>query len=753
VREITAAIEMLDISMPKEHELRASVADRIVRSLSYPAMTNRYEYIVEAHPLTFEWAFHNSTEDQLPWRKFSEWLRIGRGVYWASGKAGSGKSTLMKHIFDSGKTRKYLETWAGDTPLCLASFFFWNSGLPEQRSQVGCLRALLFQILTKYPDLIPLVLPELWTSLYSESVRQGRIDDNPSQAWTLKQLMGTFKVIVRQKSVPIKICFLIDGLDEFDGDHDEMARLFKEITNSEDVKVCLSSRPWIVFEDLFGTCEGLLLQNLTHRDIQMYVGDRLVGNDAFQRLASRDPVHAENLKLEIVDKAEGVFLWVKLVVQSLLNGIRNRDSLSDLWDRLRLLPRELKPLYDRLLDLIEPIYLHWVSKAFQILRANHTLINGPRSMPDWRRTGVSPLSLRGFYLAMNTEGDIETIRKLNPSQLPVLILDYNDMVLRLTARCAGFLEVPVVSHCEPRTTSLVQYFHRTARDFLESKATWSKLLLQTAGTDFDANVALMRSSMMSLRLGNPQQLSIEFLVYACHVDTNTTDWRTRYGLLDKFDELRSKVFQMPDGSKNQWMPEWCPEANKPTTFFELTALHGLCGYVGNKLSRLPMASRRTEAARLLCHILPPHNIYIKYGGCPLPRLEMVSLLLHFVASTHDGQVPFSAWINTLKFATTVSAISGTPDPLVQRYIAIMKFLVSSGADPYAHLSNVPGGGDLLDIVRRYLVPNYPQESAELLDEIHKAREAAQNNSSRKRQNEYTGQSGQGKLKNHKVGHR
>jgi hypothetical protein len=72
---------MLDISLRQELKLRASVTRSIIRSLSYTAMTNRYEDIAEAHEHTFEWAFHDLTDDQLPWSNFSEWLRTGRGVY------------------------------------------------------------------------------------------------------------------------------------------------------------------------------------------------------------------------------------------------------------------------------------------------------------------------------------------------------------------------------------------------------------------------------------------------------------------------------------------------------------------------------------------------------------------------------------------------------------------------------------------------------------------------------------------------
>jgi hypothetical protein len=750
VGEITAAIEMLDISMPEEVQLRASVTSRIIKHLSYTAMTDRYENIVEAHPLTFEWAFHNPTEDQLPWSNLSEWLKTGRGVYWVGGKAGSGKSTLMKHIFDSGRTREYLKAWAGHTPLCLASFFFWNSGLAVQKSQVGYLRALLFQILSKYPDLIPLVLPELWTTLYSQSVQERGIDHNSPPIWPLKQLMGTFKVIVRQKSIPIKICFLIDGLDEFDGDHDEMATLFKEITDSGDVKVCLSSRPWVVFEDLFGACEGLRLQNLTYRDIEKYVGDRLGRNNAFQRLASRNPSYAESLKLEIVGKAEGVFLWVKLVVQSLLNGIRNRDSLSDLRDRLRLLPRELEPLYQHFLDLIEPIYLPWASKAFQIVGANHILTN-EWGMPDWRRTAVSPLSLCQFCLAMNTEGDIETIRKWKFSQLPVDITYYDDMIVQLTARCAGLLEVTNLRVYEQPgdDTVVVQYFHRTTREFLETDVIWSRLLLQTTGTDFEPNIAMMQSCLMSLRMGTPKKLTRDFLVYAVyayHVETNTTKHQTLHALVDRFDELRSMTGQITSSSAedNPWMPDLvAAEVERTATFFELMTLYGLWGYVEKKLTQLSVTSRRLEATRLLRYILPPCDTYVRRGAPP-PRLEIVSLLLDSGASP---KVQPGAWANTLKYATTVRY----RDVLTQRYIEIMKLLVRKGANTYAQIPAV--SEDALGIVEKFLIPHYPLESAELLDEIHKSRAAAQNKRATKHQNEDAGEDGTGKSKKYKLLHR
>jgi hypothetical protein len=174
---ITAGVELLSVSDDQELKLQNKVQEEIIRSLTYPEMTFRYERILEAYPTTFDWVFRDPTADQLPWSNFSHWLETGNGVYWIHGKAGSGKSTLMKHIFDSHRTRKDLATWASTSetddhrPLCFATFFFWNSGTPEQKSQMGLLRSLLYQVLRTCPNLIPVILPDAWSMTYSALIK------------------------------------------------------------------------------------------------------------------------------------------------------------------------------------------------------------------------------------------------------------------------------------------------------------------------------------------------------------------------------------------------------------------------------------------------------------------------------------------------------------------------------------------------------------------------------------------------------
>lgn len=50
-----------------------------------------------------------------------------------------------------------------------------------------------------------------------------------------------------------KFCFFIDGLDEYDDDHFDLIDLMFKTVKNEEIKICLSSRPWNCFGDAFGT--------------------------------------------------------------------------------------------------------------------------------------------------------------------------------------------------------------------------------------------------------------------------------------------------------------------------------------------------------------------------------------------------------------------------------------------------------------------------------------------------------------------
>jgi hypothetical protein len=70
----------------------------------------------------------------------------------------------MKFLFEHEQTRVHLDRWAhGD--VTMAASFFWNAGSELEKSQLGLLRALLYQILYQHPESIQVVFPNRWKAL------------------------------------------------------------------------------------------------------------------------------------------------------------------------------------------------------------------------------------------------------------------------------------------------------------------------------------------------------------------------------------------------------------------------------------------------------------------------------------------------------------------------------------------------------------------------------------------------------------
>lgn len=493
---INAAIGILNVSDEEERELRSDVNDGILNSLKFSDMTERYDKVAEAFENTYEWIFHDSTSEQLPWSSFVEWLTSSSGLYWITGKAGSGKSTLMRYIYDHARTQQHLRTWAGDIPLCIGSFFFWISGSGDQKSQGGLLRALLFEVLSQKRDLIPIVLPSIWAQTYT--IFASDFSRILQVSWPLSKLMEAFKILVEQTAVPLKLFLLIDGLDEFNGEHDEMAELFKKVA-SPNVKVVLSSRPWPVFQAAFKKAPSLRLQDLTQKDIVYYVRTRLHSNSSFHAMAEENPDMANTLIRETVEKANGVFLWVRIVVRALCSIAPNRDDLSVLLELLRMLPPELDDLYDHLLQSINRIYFYKSSQLFQIVRTamdHRANIDTPYPDPE-------SLTILGLYFAADPDLKIDTVLAMKPDDLQ---RKCEDMEVHLKARTMGLLEVGGLREVKPY--SKIQYMHRTARDFVEKPETWAKILERGAGSGFSTHTALLRSTAFELKTIWDHQKSI-----------------------------------------------------------------------------------------------------------------------------------------------------------------------------------------------------------------------------------------------------
>lgn len=349
-----------------------------LKSLDYDCRLTRRDAIHDAYKSTFEWIFTNPSGSNMNTHHFLEWLEKDDGIFWIRGKADAGKPTLMEFIRRNTRTKQALQTWANPTKVFIASHYFWSSGTPLQRSYGGLLRSILFEIFSQISTIIaPICRNEPWCPEDAGSVRKAPILPEWSEATLTNCLMR----LATADNLPVafKFCFLIDGLDEYDGhvngermDYLDMCRKLSEPTASARIKICVSSRPSInVLSDQLGGDSSRVLdvQDLTAHDIQHCARDKLIDLH-WTRLALTSGKTQSQMIQSLVEQihlqSHGVFLWVHLVVGLLREGLTDGDSFEQLQKRLEGLPSDLEPFFQRILEGVGSSYHQEMARFLRI---------------------------------------------------------------------------------------------------------------------------------------------------------------------------------------------------------------------------------------------------------------------------------------------------------------------------------------------------------------------------------------------------
>lgn len=289
--------------------------------------------------------------------KFIQWLANGQDILHVSGNAGSGKSTLMKFIAQHERTIEELEAWAGTKQLIFSQFYFWAAGTESQQSMQGLYRSLLFQTLSQCPELIEKVFCD-----QVDRMRRSGAQVDPAvermQGFDDAQVRDAFELLLNQAhDANYRMCFLLDGLDEFKGkplEHENLALKLESWTLDGSVKLLVSSRPWPEFENVFVANDTIYLHQLNHFDIKTYCFERLEQDREYNQIrGDEDMLDIEAVVDDIVSGSQGIFLWAHLVLDNILQGVRQRDSITTLRAKVQEYPADLDSLYDKLREPIE----------------------------------------------------------------------------------------------------------------------------------------------------------------------------------------------------------------------------------------------------------------------------------------------------------------------------------------------------------------------------------------------------------------
>jgi hypothetical protein len=158
-------------------------------------------------------------------------------------------------------------------------------------------------------------------------------------------------------------CFFIDGLDEYETTHQEDAKDLVDLLCSrttlgrEKIKICVSSREHNVFMNAFSAEQRIRLHDLTRGDMRRY---------ALEKLRHLGP-ESKELVSEIVDNAQGIFLWVALVVNRVREQIENGADIDTLEREIHFLPKELDGLFEHILNSLVDVDLLTTYQTFSMV--------------------------------------------------------------------------------------------------------------------------------------------------------------------------------------------------------------------------------------------------------------------------------------------------------------------------------------------------------------------------------------------------
>ncbi len=275
----------------------------------------------------------------------------------------------MKYLTENERTKELVSKTS--IPTFLISYFFYELGDPQEKAFVSLLHVFLYRLLKEYHDsnrassiLIQILEP------YMTQTRE--------RPWAQKVLQEALRHIVVKFPVNAGVVLFIDGFDECEGSHADQLDFLKDLVESSkgsklSIRICLASRADVDIQLRLSNYPSVAIHRFTDPDISSYVAKRLKA--AWELMASQPDGTTATFDQELIDnvvqKAEGVFLWVNLVVTQLVMAIEEEAEVSDLHRQVASFPEGLEHLYQGIVAKIPKDRLHDAINLLQLVASTH----------------------------------------------------------------------------------------------------------------------------------------------------------------------------------------------------------------------------------------------------------------------------------------------------------------------------------------------------------------------------------------------
>lgn len=529
----------------------------------------------------------------------------------------------MKFLFEDDRTYQSLNKWAGDSEPHTAAYYFWNQGSELQKSGTGLFQSLLYQILRQTPDLIT---PD-W-------------DNRPHhEVWTADELQAAFEKIANSTKLQSRFCFFIDGLDEYEGDQEDVTKMLNILAAFKHIKTCASSRPHRHYEKfLKRDTRTFDIADFTQSDVENHARNELGKSKKFGLLTRSQPECAKIIT-DISAWASGVWLWVSLVTSEIRKEAEKGEDLDTLRRIVDEFPSDLDKFFKRMLEKIHPrhkeqmaqIFLITVEELQPLPLFSFALLEKERAKPYFERYAIDA--------------------KVEAFQENELRAQYPDLRSRIHNRCGDLLVVDDMRHPVFLSHS-VDFLHRTVRDFLRDN--YRRELDKLVKDTFNPLVSLCNICLALLKgaeikdFRTPSSLKViigltDELLYYAHEAERRFGESVLPSLIPIMDQLNATntTFARRGGGKRHWthakdlpgplgLDAYKEGGN--CNFLALAVQTRLTGYVRTKLEENPQLCKK-DGRPLLDYALRPLRITPIAMPCHSVRdeasidVEMVKLQL------------------------------------------------------------------------------------------------------------------------------
>ncbi|EHK22896.1 uncharacterized protein TRIVIDRAFT_149971, partial [Trichoderma virens Gv29-8] len=215
----------------------------------------------------------------------------------------------------------------------------------------------------------------------------------------------------------------------------------------------IQQRPQLAIEIFPARCKNPMLQleKLTREDIKAFVKEKLQLSPGYDDFATTNSQAACKIITDIVDKSQGVFLWVSVISGLLETALQEGTSISDLQATIDNLPSEVADLFRYIWNRTSNQFRAQASQYFRLMRTCQDYKTNLFALTLWFGDKDFPVDFKtADATIVFLEGVIKSLER------------------KLMSRTGGLLELVSSNgdHTKIPKDVHVYYMHRTANDWV-----------------------------------------------------------------------------------------------------------------------------------------------------------------------------------------------------------------------------------------------------------------------------------------------